>query len=369
MGDNTPPKVRESICPNATRNASHTSVRVPQRAAWYRVNMERVPSDLQIRMEAIGGQGANSAGKILAESAALGQGLMAGHFATYGSEKRGSPVRSNVRISLQGQRITTSSPILHPDLLVIFSEPLVHTHPEVLAGLTDQTTLLMNIPKRGFFSRGKPLSLATHERPQSFWSLDAQRIANHVGCGLNAVMLGAMGALLPDLHTQTLADTLARYFSKLPPAQLQANLKGFWQGHRMVRQQRLSSGVAADAAPSRLPRMGWKNSPIGGLIANPGNTALRDNSASRKGTAPRFNRDLCYDCGYCDMICPDFCFVWSRSPNPETPPSLQGIDYQYCKGCQKCIAVCPVNALTLVNEDELPASERASRYLPRSKTP
>ena len=50
-----------------------------------------------IRFESIGGLGAHLAGQILAEAGVLGGGLNGSHFSSYGSEKKGSPVRSYVR--------------------------------------------------------------------------------------------------------------------------------------------------------------------------------------------------------------------------------------------------------------------------------
>ena len=57
---------------------------------WFQKKKEIKPNRpfVSIRMEAIGGQGANSAGKILAEAAVLGMGYTGNHFSSFGSEKR-----------------------------------------------------------------------------------------------------------------------------------------------------------------------------------------------------------------------------------------------------------------------------------------
>ncbi|MFQ5560281.1 MAG: ferredoxin, partial [Nitrospinota bacterium] len=44
----------------------------------------------EIRMEGVGGQGANLAGKILGEAGILYLGLNGSNFSSYGSEKKGS---------------------------------------------------------------------------------------------------------------------------------------------------------------------------------------------------------------------------------------------------------------------------------------
>ncbi len=62
----------------------------------------------------------------------------------------------------------------------------------------------------------------------------------------------------------------------------------------------------------------------------------------------------CIDCGLCDMTCPDFCFQWEQGTDKRgrAAPVLLGIDYAYCKGCMKCVEVCPVEALVKVEETE-----------------
>ena len=53
----------------------------------------------EIRLESIGGMGANSAGKMLADVGVLSQGYNGAAFSSYGSEKKGSPVKSFVRFA------------------------------------------------------------------------------------------------------------------------------------------------------------------------------------------------------------------------------------------------------------------------------
>lgn len=48
----------------------------------------------EIRMESIGGLGANLCGKLLGELGAKYLGFNSSSFSSYGSEKRGSPVKS-----------------------------------------------------------------------------------------------------------------------------------------------------------------------------------------------------------------------------------------------------------------------------------
>src|SRR3989338_6870034 len=100
----------------------------------------------EIRMESIGGLGANVAGKILAEAGVLGMGLNGSNFSSYGSEKKGSPVKAHVRLCDPDIPIRTNSPIENPHILAIFHEALIKTVP-VLQGVGPESTVLLNTTK------------------------------------------------------------------------------------------------------------------------------------------------------------------------------------------------------------------------------
>jgi len=63
----------------------------------------------EIRFESIGGLGAHAAGQIVASAAVLRMGLNGAHFSSYGSEKKGSVVRSFVRLAPADRAIRTSA--------------------------------------------------------------------------------------------------------------------------------------------------------------------------------------------------------------------------------------------------------------------
>lgn len=315
---------------------------------------------IAIRMEAIGGQGANSAGKILAEAAVLGMGFTGNHFSSFGSEKRGSPVSSFVRISPQLQPVRSASFIKTPDFLLIFHESLMDKHPEIISGANENTEIILNSSKKP-----KSIVFPINTKFARLHVINATALAAKHKCGMNAIMLGALAGKLSLVDKQTLEATLSRFFLKLGEKVVSANLAGFQAGFNKVRTQGFrQSQCHGQVGGTYLPAMGYLNSPEGGLVINPGNTVLRDNSASRKGTAPQFLSEICFNCGFCDMVCPDFCFVWQKDEKGIEPAKLLGIDYQYCKGCQKCIEACPVEALVLVSEEKIPDEERQHKVYP-----
>lgn len=315
-------------------------------------------NNVAIRLEAIGGQGAHSAGKILAEAAVLGMKFTGNHFSTFGSEKRGSPVRSNIRFSTIRSPVRSTSTVETPDLLVVFQENLIENFPEVLQGMGPSTDLILN-------SQRDPnnISLPRNSTVRRLATVPAAKIASKSGCGLNAPLLGAMSAFLPEIDSSRIEAVLSSFFLARGPSISKANLAGFDRGARDLKLGFFDPSSASAQPVHASPQIGWETAPLGGAIVEPGNTFLKDHSSSRTGTAPRFVKELCFNCGYCDMVCPDYCFVWSQS-GPSTEPVLKGIDYQYCKGCQKCVTVCPVNALVPVPEETLSLEDKSVRLFP-----
>src|SRR5512134_492773 len=97
-----------------------------------------------IRMESIGGLGANVAGKILTEAGIIGMGLNGAGFASYGSEKKGTPVKAFVRLCDPDHQLRINSPIEEPHVLAIFHEAMVKAVPVTAGAVPGKTTVLLN---------------------------------------------------------------------------------------------------------------------------------------------------------------------------------------------------------------------------------
>ena len=301
-----------------------------------------------IRLESIGGLGAHLAGQLLAEAAVLLQGLNGAHFSSYGSEKKGSPLKSYVRFCAGDQAVRTSSPIDRPHVVAVFHEALAGD-PSVTAGLGPNATLIVNT------------TATPHEARRRFGIgsgrvgvVDALGIAVQEGSRLNTAMLGAVVAACPFIDAAAVRDTIRATFQRKYPHLVDANIRTFERARHEISfetfQEDHATGVVPNAAPSAA--FGYLEAPLGGTILNPGNTVLKDLTASRQGFIPIFERDACVDCGLCDLVCPDFCLVWEEEPH-ESGRSfirLRGIDYRYCKGCLKCVDACPTLALTEARE-------------------
>lgn len=95
---------------------------------------------IQIRFHGRGGQGVVTAAELTA-LAAFNDGYYAQAFPSFGVERSGAPIQAFARIA--DQPIIIREQIYQPDILIIQDASLLN-NPEVLAGVTARTRLIIN---------------------------------------------------------------------------------------------------------------------------------------------------------------------------------------------------------------------------------
>ena len=173
------------ISPRASNNSANPATA----AATARAVVLPDPSRyFEVRFESIGGLGAHAAGQVLATAAVVRMGLNGAHFSSYGSEKKGSLVRSFVRLAPGERPIRTSAPVETPDAVVVFHAALLR-NPGTLAGLRKTGTLIYNAAA-GIL----PEQLAALPKTARVIRVDALGIALREQSRANAVLLGTLCA-------------------------------------------------------------------------------------------------------------------------------------------------------------------------------
>ena len=302
----------------------------------------------EIRLESIGGLGANLAGKMLAESGVLGHGLNGSNFSSYGSEKKGSPVKSFVRFCDADIEIRDHSPIEEPHVIGVFHEAL-YKMVDVVSGLRPDGIVLVNSTR--------PFDDIRHDLQLQHGTLaiiDALGIAVEEKTKVNTAMLGALFRICDFLNPESMKEVIRKTFEKKYPHLVEPNIRTFERGYHEVSFKHYETPKEAEGKSfkRKQPLLGYETQVIGGTIIAQGNSVLKDLSGSRQGFLPEWDFEKCIHCAACDTACPDFCFVWEEGEDKRGRKQmfLKGIDYQYCKGCLKCIEACPTDALQEMRE-------------------
>ncbi|MED3564108.1 2-oxoacid:acceptor oxidoreductase family protein, partial [Bacillus xiapuensis] len=182
----------------------------------------------EIRLESIGGLGANLAGKMLAEAGVLGLGLNGSNFSSYGSEKKGSPVKSFIRFCEPEIEIRDHSPIEQPHVVGVFHEALYKTI-NVVSGLNADGIVLVNT-SRDFDDVKKDLKLEYG----MLAIVDALTIALEEKTKVNTAMLGALYRICDFLDPESMRNVIRKTFEKKYPHLVGPNIRTFNRGYEEV---------------------------------------------------------------------------------------------------------------------------------------
>jgi 2-oxoacid:acceptor oxidoreductase delta subunit (pyruvate/2-ketoisovalerate family) len=86
----------------------------------------------------------------------------------------------------------------------------------------------------------------------------------------------------------------------------------------------------------------WNELPAGGVVL-PGEAEQPRTGGWRTGLKPEADTARCVNCLLCWLYCPDSAVVLEGA-------TFTGFDLDYCKGCELCAEVCPVDAIAMVAE-------------------
>lgn len=305
----------------------------------------------EIRLESIGGLGANLCGKMLGELGVRYLNINSMSFSSYGSEKTGTPVKGYIRYCEKNKEIRVHSAVIHPDLLVIFHQGLLGDK-TVWEGCGENTEIIIGV------NRGQEPSGEFPVQVKRCHTVFAQEIAMETHSRINMVMLGAIAKVLGFIKQEEAVQICKDMLGSKYPESLSGNLEGIRRGYDEVTVSEVKeSGHSHSEKSMDRNESGWgyATAPIGGINPRIGSTAVVDLSPSRQGYFPIFKKEKCINCGMCDSTCPDMVFQFVRGQYQGKEMMInKGLDYYHCKGCLRCVDVCPVNALVSGVEAEHP---------------
>jgi len=92
-----------------------------------------------------------------------------------------------------------------------------------------------------------------------------------------------------------------------------------------------------------VPRLKlWTELEPGGTVL-PSEAPQPRTSGWRTGSRPEVELERCVNCLLCWLHCPDSAIVLDGT-------TFKGFDYDFCKGCEICAEVCPVDAIEMIRE-------------------
>mgnify|MGYP005859512701 CR=1 FL=1 len=187
---------------------------------------------VEIRWHARGGQGAVTAGKLLAETA-LNAGFYFQAFPDYGAERMGAPIRAYTRLS--DGPITVHSPVLEPDVVIVL-DPTLLGIVDVAEGLKENGVLLVNTTESPAEVRRR---LKLENKNARIFTVDASTIAiQELGREItNTPMLGAFCTATGLLELNKVVEQARKDFGKkMRPDVVEANVRAIQRAAQEVQQ-------------------------------------------------------------------------------------------------------------------------------------
>jgi pyruvate ferredoxin oxidoreductase gamma subunit len=304
----------------------------------------------RIRLHGRGGQGIRTASRILG-NALFASGFTVQDAPLYGAERRGAPVFAWVRAARAP--IHERGVILDPDLVVVADETLVPVAAAgVLVGVTARTVCLLR-------SAAPPATWRERLKvggPVVTLPLGAEEVGTLPLVG--ATCAGGAARLLGVLSREALARAIEDEIGPLGRAVVAESQRRALEAYDRLAPQ-AGAVREGETIPAGLPeRPAWVDVPAEAVrLAAPDVHAAATSVQVRTGLwrtmRPVIDHDLCRRCAW---ICTTFCPDSAIAVGPEGAPV---IDYDHCKGCLVCVAVCPPHAIRAVPEREAAAETPA----------
>jgi pyruvate ferredoxin oxidoreductase gamma subunit len=302
----------------------------------------------RIRLHGRGGQGTKTASRILG-SALFAAGYEVQDAPRYGAERRGAPLFATVRAAREPVR--ERGPVARPDLVVVADDTLVPVAAAgVLAGVGERTVLLLCSAVDADTWRER-LQLAGPVLTLAPGAAQAGEL-RFVGAACAGAAARLLGMLSREHLEQALRDELAGLGARVLEENL-ARARAAWEamaGHAGCVAESPATPLSEAPAPEWV-ELPFDAAPVSAPDIRAAATSVQVRTGLWRTMRPVLDLERCHRCHWvCSTLCPD----GAISVEPDGAPR---IDYDHCKGCMICVAVCPHHAIGAVPETSARAEE------------
>lgn len=295
----------------------------------------------RIRLHGRGGQGIKTASRILG-TAFFREGFEVQDAPRYGAERRGAPIDAGVRAAREP--IQERGRIDRPGLVVVADPTLVAVATSgVLEGVDAGSVLLVAGAEPAALWRER---LRTDARVVT---LPVQSVEFEQLRLLGVACAAAAARLVGVVGRESFLAALEEELAELPAAAVAASRARATAAWEAVAEHSGCVVEGPELAAGEHQRPRWVDLPLDPVeIAAPDVHAAATSVQVRTGLwrtlRPVVERERCNRCHWiCTTFCPDGALTAGDEGFPE-------VDYDHCKGCLVCVAVCPTHAIEAVPE-------------------
>jgi pyruvate ferredoxin oxidoreductase gamma subunit len=305
----------------------------------------------RIRFHGRGGQGVKTAGRILG-SAFFREGFEVQDAPLYGAERRGAPIFAYVRAAREP--INMRGVIRRPDLVVVADETLVPVPAAgVLRGVDRHTVLLIRSLEKPEVWRDRL------KVPGPVLTLPAAAEEAAETPYIGATCVGAAARLVAVISRASLAQAIRDEVGAWGEDVVAENFKRALSAYDLMERDAglVTEGGEFRAGAYESPGwidLGLEKAALSAPAIHAAATTVEVRTGLWRTMRPVIDHD---HCGRCAWICSTFCPDGAITIDAEGWPQ---VDYDHCKGCLICVAVCPPHAIHAIPEQEAAAAPAAA---------
>lgn len=300
----------------------------------------------RIRFHGRGGQGIKTASRILG-SAFFASGYEVQDAPVYGAERRGAPIFATVRAAIEP--VFERGVIRRPDLVLVADPSLLQVPAAgVLQGVCADTVLLLASAEDAAVWRER-LNLTGPILP-----LGAESVMAASGAFLGAACAGAAARLVGVISREHLEAAIRSELQEMESGVLEKNLEIALGAYDEMAEHEgrvvpLATGPLRDESPPRWIDLTCDAPSVAAPMIRGGKTSAGVETGLWRTQRPIVEEEHCRRCTWiCSTLCPDGAIGRGDDGEPV-------IDYDHCKGCLICVAVCPSHAIRVEPEPSLAA--------------